>query len=106
MAPGVIPVWKATAPGSVTSSHFAAFAASCASSGAARGTFDTDHFLPVVHHPDRERTYDNLLYSCRGCNAVKGKRELPDPLKVLVSSKVTVTADGAIHAAAPEEGVL
>jgi hypothetical protein len=62
------------------------------------GAFDIDHFLPISLFPDRERTYDNLLYACATCNAVKGKRETPDATAVLLNPDVRVTEDGAIHA--------
>jgi hypothetical protein len=66
------------------------------------GAFDIDHFLPVSLHPEHERTYDNLLYTCASCNAVKGKSVVPDPTTVLLDPGVWVTEDGMIHADAPE----
>src|SRR5205814_6335056 len=54
--------------------------------GRVRGTFDIDHFLPVSLHPERERTYDNLLDACAACNAAKGNRAVPDPTAVLLDS--------------------
>ena len=60
--------------------------------------FDIDHFLPISLYPERERTYDNLLYACTTCNAVKGTRETPDPTAVLLDPDVRVTEDGVIHA--------
>jgi hypothetical protein len=62
------------------------------------GLFDIDHFLPITLHPEQERKYDNLLYACTTCNAVKGKHETPDATAVLLSPDVRVTEDGAIHA--------
>jgi hypothetical protein len=69
--------------------------------GRVRGTFDIDHFRPVVQHPESERTYDNLLYACATCNAAKGKRQVPDPCLVLVAGDVTVEEDGSIRARTP-----
>jgi HNH endonuclease len=65
--------------------------------GRVRGMFDLDHFLPVSQHSEWERTYDNLLYSCATCNAVKGKRVLPDPSQVLIAGDVWVGEDGRIQ---------
>ncbi len=70
------------------------------------GTFDIDHFLPVTFHPEQERTYDNLLYACASCNAVKGKRNVPDATAVLLDPGVRVTEDGVIHADTPEAARL
>ena len=70
------------------------------------GTFDIDHFLPVALHPEQERTYDNLLYACATCNAVKGKSAVPNPMTVLVDPSVRIAEDGAIHAEATEAARL
>ncbi len=70
------------------------------------GTFDIDHFLPVSLHPEQERTYDNLLYACATCNAVKGKRDVPDATAMLLDPGVRVTEDGVIQADAPEAARL
>lgn len=65
--------------------------------GRVRGAFDIDHFLPVASHPEQERTYDNLLYSCTTCNAAKGRQILPDPTRVLLAADVQVNDDGTIE---------
>ena len=70
------------------------------------GTFAIDHFLPVALHPEQERTYENLLYSCVTCNAVKGKSSVPDPTVVLLDPAVRVTEDGVIHADTAEAARL
>ncbi len=70
------------------------------------GVFDIDHFLPVSLHPEQERTYDNLLYACATCNAVKGKSVVPDTTAVLLDPGVWFTEDGAIHADTPEAARL
>jgi len=74
--------------------------------GRVRGVYAIDHFLPVAHHPTRGTDYDNLLNACATCNAAKGDREVPDPLRVLTSSAVRVAEDGTIHAADPEAARL
>jgi hypothetical protein len=62
--------------------------------------------LAVAQHSNQAADYDNLLYACATCNAAKQDRLLPDPLQVLTSPKVQVTADGLIHADDPEAGRL
>ena len=59
--------------------------------------FEIDHFLPVSLHPDKSLDYDNLLYACRACNAVKRQLRVPDPLKVLLSDSVTANGDGRLE---------
>lgn len=70
------------------------------------GTFDIEHFRPVALQPDLDTTYDNLLYSCASCNAVKGKSVVPDPLVVLLDPNVRIAEDGAIEANTPEAARL
>ncbi len=74
--------------------------------GRVRGIYAIDHFIAVAHRPDRITDYDNLLYACATCNAAKGDREVPDPLRVLTSAAVRVVEDGTIHAADPEAARL
>src|ERR1043166_7359905 len=69
--------------------------------GRVRGTFDIDHFLPVASHPEHERTYDNLLYSCATCNAAKGRQIVPDPTQALLAGDVQVKEDGTIEGRTP-----
>ncbi len=59
--------------------------------------FEIDHFLPVSLHPDKSLDYDNLLYACRACNAVKRQLRVPDPLKVLLSDSVIANDDGRLE---------
>jgi hypothetical protein len=66
--------------------------------GRTRGVFELDHYLPVSVHPEKEQTYDNLLYGCASCNAAKGAKLLPDPCQVFVSGDVWVNEDGTIGA--------
>jgi hypothetical protein len=63
-----------------------------------RGMFDIDHFLPVAQHLEQKRTYDNLLYSCATCNAVRGNRVIPDPSQVLIAGDVWAGENGTIQA--------
>ena len=59
--------------------------------------FEIDHFLPVSLHPDKSLDYDNLLYACRACNAVKRQLRVPDPVKVLLSDSVIANGDGRLE---------
>jgi len=74
--------------------------------GQVRGFYAIEHFRAVAQHPDRALDYDNLLYACSGCNAVKGARTVPDPLTVLTGPGVRVTEDGRIHADSLEAAQL
>ncbi len=58
--------------------------------------FEIDHFLPVSLHPDKSLDYENLLYACRACNAVKRQLRVPNPHKVLLADAVTVSDDGLL----------
>jgi hypothetical protein len=62
--------------------------------GHVRGTYDLDHFVPLVVTTDESAEYDNLVYACRSCNAAKGKQVVPDPCQVLIDLQVTVEQDG------------
>lgn len=70
------------------------------------GTFDIDHFLPVSLHSELQQTYDNLLYACACCNAVKGTSLVPNPTVVLLDPGVWVEEDGVIHSDTPEAARL
>ncbi|MBW3596920.1 MAG: HNH endonuclease, partial [Planctomycetes bacterium] len=70
--------------------------------GILRGTFDIDHFLPQQTAPGRMTDYDNLVYSCAGCNAAKRALVLPDPSQVLVYPNVVVHSDGRIQGRSSE----
>ncbi len=74
--------------------------------GRVRGTYDIDHFLPVVLDAAAALDYENLLYACATCNAVKGKRRLPNPLTALTSADVYAGADGVLHARSLEAARL
>ena len=61
-----------------------------------RTGFELDHLIPVATAPERALLYDNLIYTCGVCNAVKGVRELPDPSRELLAGTLVVSADGRI----------
>ena len=60
-------------------------------------SFEIDHFQPASLHPDKSLDYENLLYSCRACNAVKRQLRVPNPLKVLLSESVIVNEVGQLE---------
>lgn len=70
--------------------------------GIVRGTFDIDHFVPQQIAPGRVTDYDNLVYSCAGCNAAKRSLVLPDPTQVFVYPNVVVYPDGRMEGRLPE----
>src|SRR5688500_10301631 len=59
-------------------------------------SFDLDHFVPVASAPSRRLDYDNLLYACATCNAVKGSAPAPDPCVAFVRDGVSVSEDGTM----------
>jgi hypothetical protein len=65
--------------------------------GKVTGEFDIEHFLPQVNHPEKVLDYDNLLFSCRTCNLLKGARELPDPFLTLTTEQLRVQPNGTIE---------
>jgi len=56
------------------------------------GQFDIDHFQPQILRPDITVSYENLVYSCHGCNLVKGVNTLEVPSSV----SLRVDRDGVI----------
>ncbi|NLE26311.1 MAG: hypothetical protein GX625_13395 [Clostridiaceae bacterium] len=39
---------------------------------------DIDHLLPKSKHPELESDNNNWVLSCRACNSIKGKMDIPD----------------------------
>jgi hypothetical protein len=70
--------------------------------GQVTGEFEIDHFEPQAIVPERRVDYENLVYSCRRCNAVKGNLEIEDPWKWLRSDKLEIRQDGTVHSDFPE----
>lgn len=60
--------------------------------------FHIDHFSPRQLAPAQVLDYDNLLYVCAGCNAVKGDLSIPDPCQATFGECVRVLGDGRIEA--------
>jgi hypothetical protein len=70
------------------------------------GAFHIEHFQPVAIAPSSTLIYDNLLYACTACNALKGDQQVPDPLTVLLSDTVVVRPDGRIEGLTKPAGRL
>lgn len=64
--------------------------------GQVRGEFDADHFLPQSLNPELALQYENLVYSCRGCNLVKLDQKVANPVEWLASQKIRVSASGSL----------
>lgn len=74
--------------------------------GPFRGLFAVDHFHPVALRPDLALEYDNLLYACTTCNAVKNDRAVPDPTLVLLADTVVVDDRGVLVTDSPDAARL
>ena len=70
------------------------------------GHFHTEHFQPVAQRPDLEVEYDNLVYACHVCNAIKRDQTVPDPLRVLLDESVKVQPNGTLIAETKEAAKL
>lgn len=65
--------------------------------GRATGDFGVDHFQPQTRSPDKALDYENLLYCCQSCNALKGDADTPDPCAALTGEQIRVRADGTVE---------
>lgn len=70
------------------------------------GHFHTEHFQPVAQRPDLSVQYDNLVYACHVCNAMKRDQTVPDPLRVLLNDVVQVQPNGTLVAQTKEAAKL
>jgi hypothetical protein len=60
--------------------------------------FHLDHFVPQVHDPAKTLEYDNLVYVCASCNALKGDLLVPDPCQNAFGRCIRVNDNGTIEA--------
>ena len=60
------------------------------------GDFELDHFEPQAIKPDKELDYENLVYACRTCNAIKNATAIPDPFPTLLNSNLHCDFDGCL----------
>lgn len=65
--------------------------------GRVKGEFDLDHFEPQSVRPDLELDYENLVYACRRCNAVKGNQSIENPFEILEGERVIVMPDATLQ---------
>jgi hypothetical protein len=61
------------------------------------GEFDIDHFIPQNCDASLVSRYENLVYSCRACNTVKGTVLLPDAKHYFVAENIHVRLDGYLE---------
>lgn len=66
--------------------------------GQVTGEFELDHFEPQVLKPTKSLEYDNLVYSCCRCNAIKGSQRIAEPFVGLCHDAVTILPDGNLQA--------
>lgn len=60
--------------------------------------FELDHFEPQSLSPQSKLDYQNLVYSCRRCNAVKRDQSVADPFLLLRAPRVSTLPDGSLRA--------
>jgi hypothetical protein len=61
--------------------------------------FSVDHVLPQTTHPERLCDYDNLVYACSQCNALK--QDAPaviNPSAEGLGHHLEIQQDGSVHA--------
>ena len=66
--------------------------------GQVTGDFELDHFEPQSVKPSRKLSYDNLVYSCRRCNATKSDSIVSDPFVELCRHQLNCGDDGKLSA--------
>ncbi len=61
--------------------------------------FEVDHVIPQAEAPSLALNYDNLVYACHTCNAMKSDAEgIPSPCVVAYGECLEVHDDGSIRA--------
>jgi hypothetical protein len=64
-----------------------------------QAAFCVDHVLPKRQFPDQINRYDNLVYVCARCNALKEDVDLGlDPCQIPLGEHVYVTTQGLVEA--------
>ena len=101
-----MPTPRATDLGSATNSHSGALSASRERRENPVGRFAADHLRPQTRYSELATQYDNLLYVCTSCNAVKGDQEVADPTQTLLATTVVVEDDGTLVGRTPEAAEL
>jgi hypothetical protein len=70
------------------------------------GIFDLDHYVSQSKNAEGVASYENLLYVCRTCNAIKSDEDVPDPCGIGLGKCITVNADGTVTAISEEGEIL
>jgi len=65
--------------------------------GQVTSDFELDHFRPQSLDPQLRLDYQNLVYACRRCNAVKGDQPIKDPFHLLRTGLVWTLPDGSLR---------
>jgi hypothetical protein len=63
--------------------------------------FSVDHLRPQTSMPDLRTAYDNLVYTCCQCNAVRGISPAPDPSEHAYGRHLRVRDNGLVEALTP-----
>lgn len=66
--------------------------------GRMTGQWHIDHLLSQEDHPELATNYENLIYSCSGCNLAKGKKSVPNPCECMLHESAEVLENGEIEA--------
>lgn len=70
--------------------------------GQVTSEFEIDHFEAQSIKPQRRLDYQNLVYACRRCNAVKLDHRSNDPWSLLRSPEIRILADGSADSRSPD----
>jgi HNH endonuclease len=61
--------------------------------------FSVDHLVPRTTHPERISDYDNLVYACCQCNALKQDvKTVVNPCEEAVGYHLEIQSDGSVRA--------
>lgn len=65
--------------------------------GRVTAEFDIDHFVAQATDSYQVTKYDNLIYSCARCNAIKAAEVVPDPMDALIVQNIRIGSDGSVE---------
>jgi hypothetical protein len=61
--------------------------------------FSVDHLLPQTTHPEHRCDYDNLVYACCQCNALKQEvQTVVNPCEEALGQHIEIQSDGSVRA--------
>jgi hypothetical protein len=62
-------------------------------------TFSVDHLWPQMPHPEHSCNYDNLVYACCQCNALKQDAKMViNPCEEALGDHLEIQSDGSVRA--------